>query len=696
MDMLRNGLIGLVFASGLAALALLFWEPLTAPRHDPPPARRYDATISRDAWGVPLIEGATDADVAHGLAWAHAEDDFGTLQEVLLSTRARSAVALGADGAKVDYVAHLLDVRDTVDRDYARLPADVRALLDAYAAGLNRYAAAHPAEVRAAALFPVNGRDIVAGFVLRSPFFYGLDGVIGPLAEGRLPPRQTPATDERGSNAFAVSARASTDATTRLVVNSHQPWTGPVAWYEVRLRSGEGWEFAGALFPGAPFPLLGHNPELGWANTVNRPDLIDVYRLVLDASGTRYRFDGSWKPLVKRRVWLRVGVGPFVVPVPRTVYRSIHGPVIVNAMGAFAVRYAGIGEVRSVAQYYRLGKARSFDAWRRAMAMQAVAATNFVYADRAGNVALVYNGLFPHRASGFDWGGVLPGDTSKALWRSYVPPAEVPTLVNPRSGFIANANNQPWQASADADNLRRDDWSPLLGVEQRTTNRSLRIFERYRADSDGRLSRDELLGIKFDTGYSRAGWAGAWMAALLAARDPSLAEAQALLRRWDWTLDGSGAADALAVAVLQDGARAAYRGQPLPDAAPTLRRAVARLRRLFGRLDPPLGALLRLRRGGVDIAVSGGPDALRAIYHADADDGRLVGDTGDSFIMLVEWPRRGAARSQTVHQFGARVERPDSRHYNDQAALFARQRFKRAYPFPRAHQRYRVGTTARQ
>src|SRR3546814_13642203 len=76
---------------------------------------------------------------------------------------------------------------------------------------------------------------------------------------------------DNGSNGMAVAPARSTDGATRLVSNSHQPWTGGVAWYELVVHSEEGWDFAGANFPGSPYPFLGHNKYLGWTNTVNRP-----------------------------------------------------------------------------------------------------------------------------------------------------------------------------------------------------------------------------------------------------------------------------------------------------------------------------------------------------------------------------------------------------------------------------------------
>ncbi len=530
--MIRRIGIGLVALVILVAIALAVWEPLTATAPTAPPARAYDVKIARDTFGVPHIFGKTDPDVAYGIAYAHAEDDFSTLQEVLAMTRGRLGAMTGGDGAKTDYVLHLLGARETAARDYMKQPADVRALLDGYASGLNRYAEKHPGEVRLAKLFPVDGQDVATGFVLRSPFFFGLDSVLGALAgDSPLPKERAgpvpdapditpigPNGNENGSNAFVVAPKRSADGFTRLVSNSHQPWRGGAAWYELVVHSQTGWDFAGATFPGAPYPLLGHNRTLGWTNTVNRPDLIDVYKLVLNPAGDAYRFDGKWRPLEKARVWLHVKLwGPFVLPVPKTVLRAVQGPVVENAGGAYALRYGGADQLKMVEEYYRLNRARDFAEWQKALEIQGVPATNFLYGDAAGNIAYFYNASFLNRKPGYDYAKVLPGDTSRDFAAGTVPWARVPRNVNPASGFLINANNTPFQAAGTGSEISPADYSPLLGIETDTTNRATRALELMGADPS--ITDADLHRIKFDTGVSRVSWAAKWFADI-AAVDP--------------------------------------------------------------------------------------------------------------------------------------------------------------------------------
>lgn len=680
---------GSVSATTLA-VALVLWEPLTASEQQAAPAKRYDAEIIRDDYGVPHINGATDADAAYGLAYAHSEDDFSTLQEVIAMTRGRFGALAGQDGAKVDYVAALLDVRKTAERDYASLSPEVRRVLEGYAAGLNHYAEKHPSEVRLPKLFPVTGQDIVAGFVLRAPFFYGLDGVIGALADGKPAPKEgaapmTPVGKDpalNGSNAFALSPDKMADGKTWLISNSHQPLEGHVAWYEAVLHSGEGLHMAGALFPGSPFVLLGHNKDLGWTNTVNRPDLIDVYRLVLDDSGENYRLDGQWRPLESRTIWLPVRFGPFTVPIPQTVYRSVHGPVIKNDKGAFAIRYAGIDNVRAVEQYYRNTKARNWEEWTQSMSLGGIPATNFIYADKTGRIAYIYNALFPKRTPGYDYTQVLPGDVSRAIWKDYVPFSGFPKLVSPKSGFVQNANHTPFLAAGPGSEMNPADYSPLLGIERDMTNRGLRATELLA--NAGKLTPEALLRIKFDKAYVRRGWIADWIGQVLAAKvsdDPELVAAQTLLAQWDWTSDGEGAADTLAERVIRAATSKKWRREPLPTGRAGLEEAVADLKDRFGRIDPPLGEVQRLRRGKVDLPMLGGTDSLRATTAWDKDqaDGKYRVRHGDSYIMLVRWDKAGNLVSESIQPYGSATNQPNAPHYTDQMPLYVSEKFKPVY-----------------
>jgi acyl-homoserine-lactone acylase len=692
--MLRTLGLGLAGLLVVTAAGLALWEPIASTSATPPPAHRYDSVIARDRFGVPHISGKTDPDVAYGVAYAHAEDDFATLQEAVAMARGRLGAMTGADGAKVDYTLALLGARETAHRDYRKQPADVRALLDAYATGLNVFARRHPGEVRLARLFPVNGEDIATGFVLRTPFFFGLDTVLGALSGDRPLPRESagatpdapdpatlPATGERmpnGSNAFVVAPRRSTDGATRVLSNAHQPWKGPVAWYELSVQSGTGWHFSGATFPGVPFPVMGHNEHLGWTNTVNRPDLTDVYKLVTDANHTRYRFDGAWRPLEARRVWLGVRFGPFVLPIPKTVYRAVQGPVIVNKSGAFAIRYAGADQLRMIEEYYRLTRARNFGEWQQALAIQGVPATNFLYGDARGTIAYVYNASFPNRRPGYDYQHLLPGDTSRAVMPGTVPFAQVPRNVNPASGFLINANNTPYRAAGQGSELRPQDYSPLLGIETDTTNRGTRALELM--GQSPRISEADLLRIKFDTGISRYSWAARWyrdIAAIDPRGDPQLLAALGVLQRWNRNFDGQHSGQALAAILLRTGQKWHYQRRPELDPRDALAKAAAYLQTHFGTLDPPLGTVLRLRHGKVDLPLDGAPDVLRAASTwTEAPDGRLVVNHGDSFIMLMTWDKAGRVKSRSIQPFGAATTRPESPHYADQAPLFAAHRFK--------------------
>jgi len=283
-------LAGVLLLLGIAAL-FLFWPV----REDLSPlkdlASQYNVTILRDTYGVPHIFGHTDKDAAYGLAYAHSEDDFITIQQVLLAARGQLGSVYGKDSAPADYLVQFLRVWDVVDNQYQHLSPETRALVEGYADGLNVYAAYHPDEALPG-LFPVNGKDIVAASVEKSPLFFDLDKTLAHLFSDDPEPVPTSTGIPNNSNEFAIGPAHTSDGGTYLDVNSHQPYTGPVAWYEAHVHSDEGWDMVGGTFPASPLIIHGHNRDLGWAFTVNHPDLIDVYRLTINPQNpNQYQYD---------------------------------------------------------------------------------------------------------------------------------------------------------------------------------------------------------------------------------------------------------------------------------------------------------------------------------------------------------------------------------------------------------------------
>src|SRR4051812_14415404 len=118
--MSRRRLALVCVAAAVAGAAALVLVPRR--RFDPrglgPSPGRYHVRILRDRWGVPHVFGRTDPDVAYGLAWAHAEDDFRTIQDSLLATRGKLAAVYGLRFAPSDYLVHLLRVWEVVDARY--------------------------------------------------------------------------------------------------------------------------------------------------------------------------------------------------------------------------------------------------------------------------------------------------------------------------------------------------------------------------------------------------------------------------------------------------------------------------------------------------------------------------------------------------------------------------------------------------
>jgi len=665
----------------------------------------YSVKILRDTWGVPHIYGKTDPDVAFGLAYAHCEDDFKNIQDTMLATRSLGGAANGANAATIDFIVHLLGVWDDVNAKYETdLSRATRALCEAYADGVNLYVEKNPDAVVLPEAFPINGKDIVAGFVFKAPFFYGLDNAVlelfGPERKREVSTKQASTLDfsiqtamantkefltaqwPTGSNTFSVAPNRTPDGSTYLNVNSHQPFEGPVAWYEAHLHSEDGWDMVGGLFPGMPVVGHGHNRNLGWAMTVNSPDLADIYVLEINPDNpNQYKFDGKWLDLDIKEVTLKVRVSPsspMTMKVRREVIRSVHGPVLRQPHGVYAIRYAGMGDIRQVEQWYRMNKATTHAEWFDAMKIQAIASLNVGYADKEGNISYIYNAKLPMRNDGYDWEQYLPGNTSDTLWDSYLPFEQLPIVFNPESGFVQNCNSTPFMTTFGDDNPDPSKYSSNFGIETNMTNRALRARELFEPDTS--VTWEEFNTYKYDMKYSDDSFLAKTLdqlATITPPDDPKIKEAITILKNWDRDTNPESTGAALAVLTILPLNNSKGTVPSDEKIMASLTNAVTLLVKTHGQLDIPWKNVNRLVHGDTNLGTGGGPDILHAFYGGlNEEDGTYTGRAGDCYVMLVKWDKDGNLQSESIHQYGSATVVPESPHYADQSPLFVKRQLK--------------------
>ncbi|MBO0929945.1 penicillin acylase family protein [Fibrella aquatilis] len=675
-----------------------------------------NVTIARDAYGVPHIFAKTDPEVAYGLAWAHAEDNFKTIQYLMLPAKGLLGRQLGKTGAAADYVVELIHAGELVANTKGpALSPDFQAVVEGYLQGINDFARAHPEQVLDKRAFPFTLNDYLKTSVLSLSMISGLEGALKAIYAGRTPTIDfgTPATAHRparkqnqsdwlgealnetsfpGSNAFAIHPSKTTEGQALLAINSHQPLEGPVAWYEAHLCSEQGWNILGGLFPGGVTIFHGVNEHLGWAHTVNYQDKIDTYQLQTDkAHPGQYFFDGKWVPLEVKKVKLHIKGIP--VAIGRKAYYSVYGPTIVTKRGrsdvsVFALRLGANQELRGLEQWYRMNKARSFSEFRKALEPTAIPGFNIVYAD-ADTIYYVSNGKIPRRDPAYNWAGTLPGNTSRTLWTQFHSLSDFPAYVNPPSGYVFNMNNTPFYATGPADNLKPEQFDQTIGYERFNTNRSVRFGELI-APLD-KVSYADFKRIKYDLqlpqklSYAAGPDANA-LFALSPDAYPDIREQIQMLNAWDrkGTVDSPGAGLFLVVYHYWNNK---LKDVPVPKPALTpeqcvesLRYAKSFIKKHFNKESITLGEYQQHARGNRAIPIWGLPDVLASIYSGPyktptGQTGRVHSTNGESYIMLVKFPKTGLPAIETVNCFGASAN-PDSPHFTDQMDLFIQMKTK--------------------
>ena len=656
-------------------------------------------TIIRDDWGIAHVHGKTDADAVFGAIYAQAEDDFNRIEINYLNSLGRLSDAEGESKIWQDLRMRMFLDTESLPKLYAASPAWLRALMDAWADGLNYYLARHPEtkprvlrrfEPWMALSFTEGsiGGDIegVAAGPIRE-FYTGEKTVAQAEAPGWVFP-----PEPSGSNGIAIAPSNTVNRRALLLINPHTTF---FFRSELQMTSDEGLNAYGAATWGQFFIYQGFNDKAGWMHTSSNVDAVDEYiETVAKHDGHwTYQYGGETRPVHEREVV--IGGRKF------TVYSTHHGPIVRRLSEDRWVSVSlMVKPIEALSESYLRTKARNYADYLRTMQFKANSSNNTIFADADGDIAYFHGNFIPRRDARFDFTRPVDGSDPATDWKGLHEVNETPRLLNPASGWLYNTNNWPWSAAGPSSPKRSD--YPAY-VEQSGENprglHAIRVLE-----GRGDFTLEGLIAAAYD---SYMPWfeqpvhdaVAAWDA--LPAADPlkaGLQEQIALLRAWNlrWAADSVPTSLGMYWAAEL---RPPRRGLTAPKTGAELLAALdAASRKLaadFGSWRTPWGDINRFQRLTADltqpfndarpsipVAFTSGSVGSLASFAARPWPGtkKWYGTSGNSFVAVVEFGKdRVRAKAVTA---GGESGHPESKHFNDEADRYATGALRDVYYYP--------------
>ena len=637
--------------------------------------------IVRDNYGVPHIFAKTDAEVAYGLAWAHAEDDFETIQLAYLAGNSMLSNHLGLEGAPADFISKFIGSEEIVDNKYDEVSDEYKLVLEGYALGLNSYAKKFPSKVLYKKLFPLTPKMMLRYGQLQL-FIRSKGGEwVGKILSDKT---QEDYIDQNliGSNFIAMNSNKTESGESFLVINTHQPLEGPTSWYEAHINSEEGTNILGTLYPGTPHILIGVNENLGWSHTFNNLDIFDVYKLEM-TKGLKYIVDGEEYKLEKDKAKIKINVLGLKIPINRKFYKSIFGPTLKNKKGFYSIRAPILHSISALEQWWKMGKAKNFNEFYSTLKMKGLTGVNIAYADKYDTIFYMSDGLIPKREQGYNWKEIVPGNTKKTLWTETYDIEDLPQVIQPKSGFIYNANHSPFKSTSNDENPNPKDFNSDMGFELFDNNRSIRLKKLI--DEKDKISYEEFKEIKNDNSFpEKFSYSFMDINPLFGINlDTSheLKKMLDILQNWDRKTDidsvGAGIYGVLYYHLLQNYRDYILKNRVLSEEVllSALKEVKSYIIENFGYLEITLGDFQKLVRGDIEMPIWGLPDVVTTMVSTRYKDGKRRVFAGESYIGYIRFDKDGPTIESVISYGNSEV--PESKHYDDQMELYKNFKLKK-------------------
>ena len=530
----------------LVLIAAVACVPLVFQGANPDTARwakqARNITIIRDDWGIAHIYGKTDADTVFGAVYAQAEDDFNRVETNYINSMGRLAEAEGESKIYQDLRMKLFIDPANLKKLYGESPAWLKALMNAYADGLNYYLLKHPdVKPRVIQRFePWMALSFTEGSIGGDIERVNLNQLEAFYGKGAAP-TVAPAQDEyeyvepSGSNGMAIAPANTAAHHALLLINPH---TSFFFRSELQMVSDAGLNAYGAVTWGQFFIYQGFNDRAGWMHTSSGVDAVDEYLETVDKKGDRffYKYGNEERPMLASEIAVPYKTDHGMAEKKFTVYRTSHGPVIREQHGKWVTIRLMQEPIKALEQSYTRTKARDYKQYRQTMELKANSSNNTIFADADGDIAYFHGNFIPRRDTKFDWTKPVDGSTPETEWHGLLNIDETPHLLNPKNGWLYNCNNWPWSAAGPS-SPKKEDYPAYveMGGESARGLHAIRVLQNTKD-----FTVDSLIAAAYD---SYLPWFEKPIPALVKAWDGTpasdplkakTAEQIELLRKWDF------------------------------------------------------------------------------------------------------------------------------------------------------------------
>ncbi len=692
--------------------------------------------IRRDTYGVPHIYADKVPAAMFGFGYAQAEDHLALMADFYLeaqgklaetfkgddpNTRGTDSVETMEELLRSDLTARLFRVAADVeeqwavvnDKDDPSWTFSTSDMVEAFAAGVNRFRAVNPEKVPSW-VPSFTGQGILAMGHLQAILGHSAMLATTMVQRGQTPTfgfLTRPASEWAGSNQFAVGPSRMQDKESTVVLAApHLPFYGHTVWYEAHLSAGP-LNVIGATFYGLPVLPMAHNGRIAFSETSNQggADGADVFSLdVLKSDSTRYRLgdgDAAFQTVLET-----VTLADGTTHTHTLVYADLGGfrcPVIAPLGTADFSSYDEIlvgctttdRDIWVLTQLLKMDLAQSVDEFKAAMEGRHLDMWNFAVGSDTGDIYYLCNSRHPVRVKANHRSSIISGSDPANHWQGIVPFAQLPQVTNPAAGYFQNCNNSPgWLTAEWEKTIKISDYPE--DICSHSEDRGLRPRRMLALlEASGKLGHTYkgLQDIAMDTyllaaewyvpmfrdGFARLGGSGEIR------NGNMIAKALAVFDGWDYRADVHSRASTLFHAF---GATVKGEVKTAPEDRPQgtlsdgeLIGALNQLGSVYQELSsnglneiPEWGDVHRIKRGNVDVPMIGSESWSQAIHLTGTEDPDNDGIghawTGSSFVMLTQLGPDGV-RAMSMKPWG-QSDDPTSAHYSDLTRLFAESRYK--------------------